>query len=442
MSESKTESTNAGTIFTQVENMNFHPTIINDPTGAILAFGDLHGNAMKAIYLLIGQGVMKLQDEADYATLMAIYLKSAPRVLTPVDLKNFERIINCAKITKPALLIIIGDELADRGKNDWFTLLVLDKLNKEGVPYRIQLSNHGVLALQSFAQKKRLRQVLEGDQEQSLHNLWTLVESKKIEIKRLLDMVPEVYLKHLALIGYVKTADKELTLFTHAPVGLETVEGLAHKFGVTYNESSLEALIQCIDEINKKASEAILGNTFTPDYFDNLNFDVSDGNPLTALFWARKLTDYCKIVPTGENFTLAEIIHGHIGEGYPLVGPMAKKFKNLDSDFGKFPSPLNPSRFDNGLCPLFCDKKSAVLQLWAYYNSTPAIVPADESGLLSPKRGGEALSSQKAFRQRFEEIVHGHTKSPDGELGLPPQEADSDSPTAKRARPGTPLATK
>jgi hypothetical protein len=49
-----------------------------------LTFGDMHGNAIKLIYLLVQNGVMEL-DKKDYARLKQIY--DAPyRLLAPEDL--------------------------------------------------------------------------------------------------------------------------------------------------------------------------------------------------------------------------------------------------------------------------------------------------------------------------------------------------------------------
>ncbi len=432
MSTSKIELTDPETIITTVEDMNLHPRIIKDPTDAILAFGDLHGNAMKAIYLLIGQGVMKLAEVEDYARLMEIYIKPVSK-LTIQDLDIFEKIINAATIKKPAMLIIIGDELADRGNNDWLTLLVLQKLNKEEVPYRIMLSNHGIIAVQSFAQKKRLDQVLGEGQEKSLHNLWTLVEAGKIEIKRLLDIVQVVYLEHLSLVYYKITANNELMLFTHAPVGLETVEQLAEVFKVQYDDSSMAALIQCIDKINKKASEAILGHRFTQDYFDTMDFNVSDEVGLTSLLWARQLQANCKIVPTGGNFTIKGIIHGHIGEGSPLVGPMAIYFHSLDTDFGKYPTLLNPKEFDEGICPVFCKKEFASLQL----REDPSTPAALREPFVPPKviqQENDWRSAQKDFKKRLQEFTHAPSQSPDREPISPPRRDNIGVPPAKRAK--------
>ena len=72
------------TIFTTNEDLSQHPQTIGnaaDIKNSMLAIGDLHGNAMKAIYFLIRYGVMTLENEADYETLHNIYTISTQKKL-------------------------------------------------------------------------------------------------------------------------------------------------------------------------------------------------------------------------------------------------------------------------------------------------------------------------------------------------------------------------
>ncbi len=363
-----------------------HPAEALDPNDAVLAIGDLHGNAMKAIHFLISEGVMTFPDDAAYRTLLTIYKKNINQ-LTRQDLIIFKTIIDNARINKPQLLILIGDELADRGNNDWFMLLVLNKLNQEKVPYRIQLSNHSMIALQSFAERTMPVQVFPG-QQTSINNLWALISSKLIGKDELLNMVPDAYQKHLALIGYIYTEDSHLTLFTHAPAGLETVKELAIKFAVPYNDSTVENLIDCIDKINHIASTAILSNRFSK-YFNVAKeiHEIKTGlpaDPLARLFWARELHNNFTLTPTGP-FTVS-CVHGHIGPGSMSTPGV----ENLDSMWGKQYT-WEGRRFLNeeGICPVFRDTLPE--HVYGKYLSGIYPAPAARSNTSSPLISGSPI---------------------------------------------------
>ena len=107
-----------------------------------VSLGDIHGNALKLMYILIEEGVLKVTSE-QYATLHRIYMIPVIK-LTKEDIKDFENIVSILPINPQKAITIIGDELADRGNNDYFTLLILKKLHKAGLNIDIMLSNHSV----------------------------------------------------------------------------------------------------------------------------------------------------------------------------------------------------------------------------------------------------------------------------------------------------------
>jgi hypothetical protein len=329
-----------GELICTEENLAEHPkTVQLDPTDEALAIGDLHGNAMKAIYFLICYGVMTLEDPADYATLWRLYNTSTEQ-LTRNHLNQFKLILDNASIKSPKLLTLIGDELADRGNNDCFTLLVMKKLHDSKVPYQTLLSNHGCLALESFSKQSAIIPIRLGryqptstgspivvNQQISLDNLWKLVNQQEITIDEMTALYKD-HQSHIRLIGYTKTIDGNLTLYTHAPVGLETVAGIAKQFKVKYDDSTVDTLIACIDEINAKAVKAIQENTFH-SYWDFVTQNRKDEQrSLFNLMWNRVTLDF-RLKPKGQ-FNV-EVVHGHIGEGSAIPGA----FSNIDSFFGQ-----------------------------------------------------------------------------------------------------------
>src|SRR3990167_9276316 len=95
--------------------------------GDELTIGDLHGNALKLTYFLIRHQILDV-DEKNYRDLVKIYDKK-PDDLTAKDLEKFNAILENSRVNPGMGTIrLIGDVLADRGSNDYFTLEILGKL--------------------------------------------------------------------------------------------------------------------------------------------------------------------------------------------------------------------------------------------------------------------------------------------------------------------------
>ena len=74
--------------------------------------------------------------------------------LTKEQLTTFQTIIEQANINLDKAVTLIGDELADRGNNDYFTLLVLKKLHQSKVNLNILLSNHSAEFIRDYEKVK------------------------------------------------------------------------------------------------------------------------------------------------------------------------------------------------------------------------------------------------------------------------------------------------
>lgn len=313
------------------ENLKHHPQHINIVDNSIvLAAGDMHGNAMKLIYFLIKEGVLQLENEAeDYEHLRLIYLTPVEQ-LTTIDLAKFKAILNNATLQYPKQLILLGDEMADRGMNDWYILQILDKLDP--LPFDLCLSNHSSIFLQRMAENKPHAGVpiVAPYQQQSLNHLFILISKKIITLSDVQSLVKKNYHTHLKLIAYHRHQD-DITLFTHAVVGLETITQIADKLGVNYQDETASAFITTLDQINNIAKHAIENGTFA-NYF-NIDCDISDtNNPITDLLWARELKSNFTLKPHGR-FNV-RLVHGHVGPtaGYGNVQGLV----NLDSLWGMF----------------------------------------------------------------------------------------------------------
>ena len=330
-----------GTIQTTTENLQTPPVKILDSTNQALAIGDLHGNAMKGIYFLILYGVMTLKEPKDYNSLWSIYNTKTDE-LQSEQLTQFQTILTNASVKLPKLITFIGDELADRGNNDWFTLLLMQTLHEKNVPYQIQLSNHSSVALQSFSTNSPLPGIIgtkDQNQQCSLDNMWALVKRGLITQDQVQSLANKFYKPHLRMIGYTQTTTTHITLYTHAPVGLETVRDLSKKFKIKYDDSTIDRLIVCINEINEKASQSIMSDDFQK-YHNVSNAEPND--PLNRLFWSRALQSNFTLTPTNRSFSV-ECVHGHIGPGKQL----SANLWNTDSHWGMLPGD------EQGHCTIF-----------------------------------------------------------------------------------------
>ena len=308
-----------------------------------ISTGDLHGNAMKLIYILIQQGILSLAARDDYNELFRIYRKGV-NSLTQDDIEKYRDIIEQATIDKTRSLTIIGDELADRGNNDYYTLVVLKKLHESGLPFDIMISNHSFEFLNDFyASHGNMfgQHNLVGAQALSLVNLSSLIKKSQsegydIDIP---DMVSSAYLPHLKAISYSVSPDLEsITLYSHAPVGFETIKALAKEYKVTYNDSTILDLTETIDAINTEFHKRLaMGDMYArsnpKEYVSN---DTPLKYPLYRLIWNRS-RNQIDVRPQclGRKDSLpydVRFVHGHIGAQALLS---LSSHINLDNELGK-----------------------------------------------------------------------------------------------------------
>lgn len=328
---------------TRIGNLYTHPDKqpIADDTRHV-SVGDMHGNALKLIYHLIEEGFLTLRDPADYDTLKKIYTTPVHK-LTQKDIYLFERIINKSTCNNDRSLTIIGDELADRGMNDYFTLLVLNKLHSSQVMVDIMLSNHSVEFLRDFEKAHFSgNNILGPAQAISLQRMVYLIRTGLIDEKNVRNLVTTAYLPTIKAIGYTVSEDKKsISLFTHAPVGLETIENIAKKYNIEYKEETIGDLINTIDQINavikEKSSHSELAKIID-DERKLVPRDIVDSNydtPLYRLVWNRiadrTLATGFRVLPKGEAYKV-QFVHGHIGPK-ALEGAIAHS--NLDCYFGQ-----------------------------------------------------------------------------------------------------------
>ena len=223
------------------------------PTESV-TLGDLHGNSMKLLFMLIRHGVLSHVNEKDYRKLVELYCMS-PDELTRDHLDEFNQtltqVFSHCHIDK-GLIRLIGDELADRGANDYFTLKVLEKLHQHNVPFEILISNHGMEFFEAYETKKGyLPIMLEPQHACSLSNLKKLLARDLVNQQEIDQIVKHCYAPKLRVMSYTLSVDKtEINLYSHAPVGLDTIKWLPELFTVSYKDTTAQELAETIDAVN------------------------------------------------------------------------------------------------------------------------------------------------------------------------------------------------
>ncbi|CEG55648.1 Dot/Icm T4SS effector Wip [Legionella fallonii] len=259
-----------------------------EPTGASeIAIGDLHANAVLLMFFLQSNGIVNI-SAADYQKLVDIYRKDKH---TKEDIKQFNQIIDALQINEKTLVRLIGDEICDRGQNDYFIFKILQKLKKHGVPVEIMLSNHGIEFLIPYEQGHELYapNIDLAGQARSLNNLRQLITDGVIDKQEVDELVAEAYLPNLKLISYSLEANN-ITIYSHAGIGLEVIESLARKFkddGVVYKDDTAEDLARTIDAINAVFAKHIAAGTVHTLPVHLTSASDPQGDPISFLLWNR-----------------------------------------------------------------------------------------------------------------------------------------------------------
>ena len=287
-----------------------------------VSIGDLHSNAIKLLFVLQRHGIVDISAE-NYYNLVAIYTKPCC-YLTQDDMARFKKIIDQIPVINRNMLVrLIGDETADRGQNDYFTLKILEKLHQEKVPVTILLSNHGVEFVEAYEryieQNKKFKSTMLNHFAMSLIIMQSLIERGLIDGEEVIELANARYKPMLKALDYSLSADgSEITLFSHAGIDLLIVQCLAEKLGTVYNDATAADLAASIDAINAVFSIHVQNNSVHTLYDRS---SISQGghggspidkteHPLEFIMWNRF---YEKTLAREETLRPYRInyVHGH-----------------------------------------------------------------------------------------------------------------------------------
>lgn len=317
------------------------PESQNNPLSTDITIGDLHANALLLLYFLVSQGIVEMSPD-DYVLFSELYTHSElqPRmqglfgksalIFSSLQSKKkledinaqFNQLIGSIKVIDTKKLIrFIGDELVDRGVSDYFILKLFEMLHAQGANFEILLSNHGVEFIEACERFKEKGNELIAPRISIIEHGNSMIALKKsiaagaVTHEEVLDMYHRVYKKHLKLISYsVDVQSNEIHVFSHAPIGINHIQGLANKFSVPYLANSAIELAQTIDAINAAFSEKITANEVHSLYTHEMMTKGYSGKKLddkeevvAATVWGR---EYQSIVRTASGFKVI-FIHGH-----------------------------------------------------------------------------------------------------------------------------------
>ncbi len=305
--------------------------------GNQVSIGDLHGNAIKLLFMLVKHGIVTNITEQNYQKLVEIY-KTPVDELKKEDLAEFNNLLANVKFNSNGLKVrLLGDEFADRGNNDYFTLKILQKLAAAQVPFEIILSNHSVEFIEAYEkQDKFYSQRLFFGQAGSMQRLQELVDKGLVSGEEILTIINKAYKPSLRAISYsLNQVDNEITIFSHAAIGLNTIERLAKELNVDYKAATAAELAQTIDDINEEFQKYVQSNAvstlYTPEDMEKCSnpYDLSD-MPFVFIMWNR-CYDHIDRPADHYGYKLS-FVHGH--DPYD-PRQEEKHVHNLDNCLGK-----------------------------------------------------------------------------------------------------------
>jgi len=322
-------------------NIDHCPLPERDVNITDISIGDLHSNAIKLLYFLVRNAICKVLP-SDYQRLVDIYRTTE---LTAALLTEFNVIVTRMEIINQNVLVrLMGDEMGDRGSNDYFILCLLQKLVQGKANIIIVLSNHGAEFIDAYEQYALHGHVFKATLlnpltlARSLTGLGNIVTQGLITSNDVMHMIETSYKPLLRVLSYsLDSKTHGITVFSHAGIGLASIRELAHFFEIQYNDHTSIELATTIDGINKAFVPYVASNTvhtlFSRDemstgYKDHIVF--SHHNALEFIIWNRSYSSLER--PAVHNGYPLSFVHGHDKE------KIANNIYGLDTELGKSPT--------------------------------------------------------------------------------------------------------
>ncbi|MHB1949827.1 MAG: Dot/Icm T4SS effector Wip [Gammaproteobacteria bacterium] len=299
-----------------------------------LTIGDLHGNALKLIYFLVRQNIIIL-DPKVYPELVRIY-KLPTESITKADLDSFDNIIATITAQPVGSVRLIGDELCDRGNNDYFTLKILERIGELKIPVEILVSNHSNDFMDQYeTQDDFIPLRLNPSISLSMVSLQILINKGLVSRTTIDTIVTKHILPFVKALSYTLDKDNnKITIYSHAGIDLSVIASFAKTLDVTYCDDSAEHLGQTIDLINAKIALHLRNNTLHTLYNHEalMHYDAETLKthfPFIFILWNRDHKILQRPIEHAKGYKL-DFVHGH-----DSVDKTHLNIFNLDNSLGK-----------------------------------------------------------------------------------------------------------
>lgn len=304
-----------------------------------LVCGDMHGNALKLLFILQKQGYIENLDEAMYLQFAKIILKPVTE-LDENDLKSFTELLGTLKFIDQGPVLSLGDLTGDRGPNDYFTLKLLACMKKSNIDFTILYANHDAYFIDAFMNDfNTIQDFGTTKQLQSLAHLNYLLKQKLISLEEVQHLTEAAYLPAVRLLSYSLDCKKNvITLFSHAAIDLNIIREVANRFGSGFEDDTISTLAKTIDRINEEFQWHLWAKT-TPKLLDKFlirlhcqdhSFLLSQ-SPVTWVIWNRNHDCLSQNALHPNHGYQINYIHGHNRKGKTKHNVIC-----LDNNLGKF----------------------------------------------------------------------------------------------------------
>ena len=260
--------------------------------------GDMHGNSKMLTHFLVQTGIAQVKGDAQkaWAELM--------RKIDDNDIVGFkETLPHCLDLVTPSTnLVLLGDLLADRGQNDWFTLCILEFLHDKGQSFDVIFSNHDAAFVEYYLDNKSkgpteqyqvskpgvTQHGLQGDQGNSLIKLNATLnegtENIKAKRRQAFNEMTEKYLGHLKL---VECHQDQRSMYSHGVMNDALLTDLATLSGLNEHQQAETGLQEKAHAINRYFQSALHRDV---EYFRQMmNLQTGRGEdvakPFAATIW-------------------------------------------------------------------------------------------------------------------------------------------------------------
>lgn len=277
--------------------------------GSCITLGDMHGNAHAFLHLLAYHGYFAFQSSEEelalrtrIESLQALYWKK-PEHYTRADFELMQKDIQRLEFRPNTSLRLMGDLLADRGKNDLMTLLVIKRLLESAVGLEIIFSNHDSVLLQALEAPLREDSTfdfsfsLHAKKRRSAEAINVFIRRGWLPLQAFKTLINTYYKPFVKLVGYAKLGSQEY-IYTHAPCDLTQIKILIHFFiknqflSKALQETSMEEQIYAVNAFFRQCLEKNTLSSFTCKR-EAFRKDLEHNTPFRMIYDSRAVSELC-----------------------------------------------------------------------------------------------------------------------------------------------------